>query len=389
MRKINLLFDLSATQPDKFTIRHGGGIYGEIVFKTILENGYCFDAFYDSNRWINPDIRFLCEKYQVHLHDLSSCSILDIITNGKYSLIYSPIIGKILSEEIVYISTLHGLRRIEMPNDWMQLRYGDNNILSLLHFFFRMTFPSYSRKHKQKKVLNTLSKSNVKFVTVSNHSKYSILSTFPEIDVDSVRVFYSPNTSTQTKCVNPFLCKNKYFMLVSGDRWEKNNLRALMALDELFSEQEVFNDYCAIITGVQDLRFYKYKFQNPEKIICKGYVEDDVLKSLYAGCYALIYPSLNEGFGYPPLEAMRYGKPVIASAITSIPEVCGDAAIYFNPFDYREIKNRILMLTDKGFYSECSEKACIRYKIISEKQEDDLNALIHWIVSECKNSNNE
>ena len=383
MVKLNLLFDLSATQPDKSTKRHGGGIYGEIVFKTMLEKGFLFDAFYDSNRWFNPEMRSLCDKYKVQLHDISCCSIMEIIAKGNYSLVYSPIIGKVFSEEIRYISTLHGLRRIEMPNDWMQLRYKDSNILFLLHFFFRMAFPSFVRKCKVKKMYNTLCKPNVKFVTVSYHSKYSILSTFPGIDADSVNVFYSPNTSTLVEKTKPYLCDGRYFLLVSGNRWEKNNLRALIALDELFSERKDLSNYHAIITGVKDLKFYRYRFKNPEKFLCMGYVEKGMLDSLYAGCYALIYPSLNEGFGYPPLEAMGYGKPVIASAITSISEVCGEAAVYFNPFDYHEIKTRILMLTENNFYDDYSSRASARYKVISEKQKEDLNGLINWIVSEC------
>ena len=60
-------------------------------------------------------------------------------------------------------------------------------------------------------------------------------------------------------------------------------------------------------------------------------VTDDVLAEAYAGARLFVYPSLNEGFGFPPLEAMSLGCPVLASQVSSIPEICGDAPFYFDP----------------------------------------------------------
>jgi len=60
----------------------------------------------------------------------------------------------------------------------------------------------------------------------------------------------------------------------------------------------------------------------------------DAQKSwLYANCAAFLFPSLTEGFGLPPLEAMHFGKPVFLSRLTSLPEVGGDAAAYFDGFE--------------------------------------------------------
>ena len=62
-----------------------------------------------------------------------------------------------------------------------------------------------------------------------------------------------------------------------------------------------------------------------------GFVPDADLPALYSGCRAFVYPSLHEGFGFPPLEAMACGRPVVVSQAGSLPEVCGDAATYVNP----------------------------------------------------------
>jgi glycosyltransferase involved in cell wall biosynthesis len=65
---------------------------------------------------------------------------------------------------------------------------------------------------------------------------------------------------------------------------------------------------------------------------------DQILANLYSKAYAFIYPSLYEGFGIPPLEAMAYNCPVLSSNVSSMPEVIGDAALFFNPNDLEEIR---------------------------------------------------
>jgi glycosyltransferase involved in cell wall biosynthesis len=68
-----------------------------------------------------------------------------------------------------------------------------------------------------------------------------------------------------------------------------------------------------------------------------GFVPDDDLAALYGGANALVYPSLNEGFGLPVLEAMHCATPVLTSAVSSLPETGGDAALYVDPREPEEI----------------------------------------------------
>ncbi len=72
-----------------------------------------------------------------------------------------------------------------------------------------------------------------------------------------------------------------------------------------------------------------------------GYVSDAQLKALYQQAFCLVFPSRYEGFGLPPLEAMRCGCPVIASDAASLPEVCGAAALFFAPDDSRRLARHI------------------------------------------------
>jgi glycosyltransferase involved in cell wall biosynthesis len=79
-----------------------------------------------------------------------------------------------------------------------------------------------------------------------------------------------------------------------------------------------------------------------------GYVDDDLLPALLAGCDCFVYPSLWEGFGTPVLEAMSAGVPVVCSDLSSLPEVAGPHAFYCDPFEPRSIAsavNRALALS--------------------------------------------
>lgn len=73
---------------------------------------------------------------------------------------------------------------------------------------------------------------------------------------------------------------------------------------------------------------------------------DQILRNLYQNASAFIYPSLYEGFGFPPIEAMANHCPVVSSNKGSLPEVIGNAGVYFDPYDYEEMAEKILSVID-------------------------------------------
>jgi len=90
-----------------------------------------------------------------------------------------------------------------------------------------------------------------------------------------------------------------------------------------------------------------------DAVIFPGYVPDEDLPAIYTGAQALVFPSLYEGFGLPVLEAMACGTPVAASSASSIPEVGGDAALYFDPTDVEAmIEATCLLLRDVALREE-------------------------------------
>jgi glycosyltransferase involved in cell wall biosynthesis len=78
--------------------------------------------------------------------------------------------------------------------------------------------------------------------------------------------------------------------------------------------------------------------------VLTGYLQEEQLARLMGSAYALVYPSLWEGFGVPVLEAMRCGVPVITSADSAMQETAKGAALYFNPADYHDIADKLMLV---------------------------------------------
>jgi glycosyltransferase involved in cell wall biosynthesis len=88
-------------------------------------------------------------------------------------------------------------------------------------------------------------------------------------------------------------------------------------------------------------------FSAGDAVVITGPIDDATLKALYQSAIALIFASLYEGFGLPPLEAMSCGCPVLASNVAAMPEVCGDAALYFDPRHVNAISAAMQQLIDE------------------------------------------
>ncbi|UIR30983.1 glycosyltransferase family 4 protein [Priestia flexa] len=132
------------------------------------------------------------------------------------------------------------------------------------------------------------------------------------------------------------LKRQKYILAVSSMNPNKN-FKALVDATTYLGEQ----DFEIVIAGGTDLKVFNQIDINNESIKQVGYITDEELKALYmnAGCF--VFPSIYEGFGLPPLEAMSTGCPVLVSNMGPMPEVSGEAAIYFNPHNPSELAEKI------------------------------------------------
>ena len=156
------------------------------------------------------------------------------------------------------------------------------------------------------------------------------------------------------------------FLIYVGNSYPYKNLdRLLNALKQGKSNVNLINP-CARSIFYNRLRA-KVKVMNLDKrVSLPGFVPDEDLAVLYRMATAYVFPSLSEGFGIPPLEAMATGLPVICSNVSSIPEVCGDAALYFDPLSTKDIKKKIeLMLKRDDLKRGYQKKGLIQAKKFS------------------------
>lgn len=121
----------------------------------------------------------------------------------------------------------------------------------------------------------------------------------------------------------------RYVLAVSSMAAHKNFKLVLEALAQLSGTPF----QVAIAGGANPAVFGDVAIKGADHVRWLGYVSDAQLRALYENALCFVFPSVYEGFGIPPLEAMTCGCPVLASSAASIPEVCADAALYFDPSD--------------------------------------------------------
>ncbi|KAA3608703.1 MAG: glycosyltransferase family 1 protein [Planctomycetota bacterium] len=149
-----------------------------------------------------------------------------------------------------------------------------------------------------------------------------------------------------------------YLLAVSSMNPNKNFAAVPKAL-----EIGDLGDIPFVIAGGMNPTVFEQSTQTtlPPGSIHVGRVSDGELRALYENALGFIFPSFYEGFGLPPLEAMALGCPVISSHTSSLPEVCGNAALYCDPYDHADIARQILRLAhDKPLRQELSSKGKIR-----------------------------
>lgn len=389
MKKI--LFDLRGCQPNRESKFHGGGVYGYIVLKSLIKQAPDrIIVYYDSKRFVAPDVEQMMTDNNIEKVDSNEKGLPQCIKDNDIRTFYSPLFNKsykqLLGLDIPIIITIHGLRNLEMNRDETEILY-IRSLRDKVKALLKQT-PYYGHLLKKywedKKWL--FENENVQIITVSNHSKHSIMYYYPFVDEKRIEVMYSVSTTPEGYENTKPYSSDKYYLIVSANRWLKNAYRAIKAFDNLFDNPQFGVDGKVIVLGLsKETSIYK-RIKHKERFELMGYVDQDTLESLYKGAYALVYPSLNEGFGYPPLEAMKYGTPVIASPFASVTEICGNAVLYANPYSIEEIANRILQMENQSIRSSFCHKGLERYTFIANKQAADLDKLCLILLGEKKGS---
>ncbi|MCU0524741.1 MAG: glycosyltransferase [Elainella sp. Prado103] len=214
-------------------------------------------------------------------------------------------------------------------------------------------------------------------ITVSENSKQDIL-TYYDVDPAKIIVTYQPIALPPLEATDEevefFLRRygleyQNYLLFVGAIEPKKNVGRLLDA----YASMDV--DMPLVIVGKKgwlwedELGRTAFMFEgkdNKKKVKLLEYISADSLRYIYRGAYCLVFPSLYEGFGLPPLEAMNFGCPVITSNLSCLPEICGDAALYVDPYNVRDIQDKLeTLLGDPHLRSQLVRAGTVNAKTFS------------------------
>ena len=173
---------------------------------------------------------------------------------------------------------------------------------------------------------------------------------YPAVDVQKSQVTAEHIEATRVK----FQLPPRYFLFIGTLQPRKNIERIAQAFD-LWRKQQKDQETALVLAGGKGWLFDPNWIEGVPNLVLTGYIDERDKMGLLAGAIALVFPSLHEGFGFPALEAMISGAPVIASNTSSLPELVGDAGLQVDPLDVREIATAI---------SRCSDDMDLRRELI-------------------------
>lgn len=221
--------------------------------------------------------------------------------------------------------------------------------------------------------------------TVSEFSKQDIINAY-QTPADKIQVIYSaaksifhPADSTTLDAVKEKYTEGKEYFIYTGAIHPRKNLFNLLKAFSEFKKKQKSN-WKLVIAGrlawksksfAESIKTYKYR----SDVVMTGYVPDEELVRLTGAAYAMVYPSLWEGFGVPVMEAMRCEVPVITSINSAMQEIAGDAALYADPESFHDLADKMMLLyKDESLRGRLIAKG----KIVEQKYSWDRSAELLW-----------
>ncbi len=271
----------------------------------------------------------------------TNCTLVDTI-----STIYK------LNEQTEHCRILQNanLDLLHVPHFNIPVRY-QGRLVVTIHDLIQAHFPSQQGLKAQVKrlgyrtVISQALRKADQVIAVSKYTRDDIIRTF-HTPAEKIQVIYngvetvpsSPAVSDEavTAVLSSYGIMKPFLLYVGLSSPHKNLLRLIEAF-AMF--QNKHKEYQLVLAGKKDDRYLpaieqkisSHDLQN--SVILTGFISDAVLQTLYQSARAFVFPSLYEGFGLPPLEALTQGLPVASSDASSLPEVLGDHAVYFKPAD--------------------------------------------------------
>ncbi len=354
----------------------GVGIYTYNIINSLAKLNWKNE--YEKFTVFTPTLSFLENKINVfklsNLMLSSQYGKIAAIIRFLWNTFFYPFKSK--NYDLVISTTTHGSffanNQVITIHDLLSLRF--NTISPHQRFYFKYLLPYLMAKSKF-------------VIAISETTKQDIIKylNFPEEKIHVIYNGYDNNkycfvATKSNKIADKYGVKN-YFLAI-GPTYPHKNFEILLSAYTKLSTAEQLNHPLVIVGGKQPyLNRIKQLVLNiglSTSVHFLDYVPDNLMPALYHEALALIFPSLYEGFGMPPLEAMACGCPVIASTTPAVIEVCENAALYINPNDEDDITKALQkLINNDSLAQQLSEKGLAQAQKFSwAKTAQNLKTLI-------------
>ena len=347
----------------------GFGYYAFYLIRHILQSG-CNDHI---SLILHKNVATLffiplCTKHHVIL---TAVDYRNRILRDAWENLVLPIIFKKHNINIFHSLTFH------MP----VLRIGNIKQVVTIHdlVVFKMPeiYPKYYTIYWRFIIKRSLKRSS-KIIAISEATKQDIIDLF-NIKEDKIHVIYhgidlkkfrpKEETNGVRTILKKYGLKRPYIMALGLSDLRKNGERILKSYSKIIKDKtkDVSLAICGILRKKNRVLFDQIKEHGlSDRVVMTGFVEDEDLPILYRAADLFVFPSLYEGFGFPIIEAMACGTPVITSNVSSMPEVAGDAALLVDPYDVDAIAKAIhRVLTDNSLRETLVKEGLERVKQFS------------------------
>lgn len=214
-----------------------------------------------------------------------------------------------------------------------------------------------------------------KIISVSNNTKKDLINIF-NVPEEKIKVIYPGidekfrvlNSNEVSEFQQKYHLKFPYILYVGNLMKHKNVFTLIEAFYKIKKKGIKHKLVIAGTIKVKGQRLFDAidKLNLRKEVIFTGYVSEEDLPALYNSADLFVYPSLYEGFGFPPLEAMACGTPVITSNTSSLPEVAGNGGIMVDPFDIDGLAKAMYeVLTNEGLREELRKRGLKRTKLFT------------------------
>lgn len=348
-----------------------GGI--ESYFLDLIENLQLFD--YENEYYL-----FLNQEGFSKINVVAKTFNKVLVRSGMFSKIIFRIYNKIFKKNtLANMINKHNFDLVHFPFQVIKPQGIKTkkviSIMDIQHEFYPEFF-SKPDLISRARTFPYAAKNANKIIAISEFTKKSLNKIYkvPLSKIDVVHLSHNSRLFNKNSTIDSKLRRalpNKYFYYPAAS-WPHKNHKLLIEAFMIFSKK---NPSCKLVlTGISkqnenELSDLIKSLGMKDKITKLGYVSRDSLPTLYKGAVSLVFPSLFEGFGIPPLEAMAVGCPVICSNGSSLPEIVGEAGLYFNPNNANDIADKMdIIFSNNKLRKALIKKGYIRANIFSNKK---------------------